>query len=254
MPNQNPLSNETKATINEAVRECFALVGLDYDAPDLRIVPLFEMITSHPILIKELPPEKRLTAELAVDCIRQEMGFPAQNYLHKANKLSGFIYAAQSDDQLFGCIFTDANEPTARRRFSAAHELAHYLLHFAPIAEREAGKFLSFSEGISFSSEEAYNEAEDEHEIRLVRDFEADESYNLGVLLKTWDYEQEADYFAAELLMPRVACLTLAQNYGSKFGKNKNAVVRRLATEFLTSFDAMNRRLQDLEFFDYDGN
>lgn len=242
-----------KQTINNQARACYETIGLDYDAPELRIAPLFEMITARPIFVKELAVEKRLTAELAVDCIRQEMGFAARNYLQKPNKLSGFIYAAQSAGKLFGCIFTETSEPTARRRFSAAHELAHYLLHFLPITENRANDFLVMTEGISFAGEES-DEIEDEYEMRLVQDFEAEESHNLSLFAKTWDYEREADRFAAELLMPRVACIGLAENYGRKFGKNKNAVVRRLATDFLVSFDAMNRRLQDLEFYQYDGN
>ena len=207
------------------------------------------MITAHPIFVKELAVEKRLTAELAVDCIRQEMGFAARDYLRKPYKLSGFIYAAQSAGRLFGCIFTETSEPTARRRFSAAHELAHYLLHFLPIAENRENDFLVMTEGISFADEES-DKVEELPEMRLVRDFEANESHDLSLFAKTWNYEREAEYFASELLMPRAACLTLAETYGRKFGKNKNAVVRRLATDFLVSFDAMNRRLQDLEFYE----
>lgn len=126
-----------KQTINNTARACYDTIGLDYDAPELRIAPLFEMITVHPIFVKELAVEKRLTAELAVDCIRQEMDFAARNYLQKPNKLSGFIYAAQAAGRLFGCIFTETSEPTARRRFSAAHELAHYLLHSDFIAAHQ---------------------------------------------------------------------------------------------------------------------
>lgn len=228
-----------KQTINHTARECYDAIGLDYDAPELRIAPLFEMITAHPIFVKELAFDKRLTAELAVDCIRQEMGFAARNYLQKPNKLSGFIYAAQSAGSLFGCIFTETSEPTARRRFSAAYELAHYLLDFAPIAQGQEDKFLAFTEGISFTNDET--DEEKKNEIRIVCDFSGEESRKL-ILGK--EREDRADAFAAELLIPRVACLTLAENYGRKFGKNKNVVARRLATDFLVSFDAMNRRLQ----------
>lgn len=243
------MNEATKQTINAAARQCFETVGLDYDSPELRIVPLFEMITAHPIFVKELQPEQRLTAALAVDCIRQEMGFAAKNYLQKPNNLSGFIYAAQSGGRLFGCIFTESSEPTARRRFSAAHELAHYLLDFMPIVRRQPDEFSAFTEGISFKDEEASDDKK-ENEILFIRDFAGEDSYDLAMFGDKDEHERIADHFAAELLMPRVAYLTLAENYGSKFGKNKNAVVRRLATEFLTSFDAMNRRLQDLDFFD----
>ena len=235
----------TKQTINEAVRKCFDLIGLDYDSIDTKIVPLFDIISAHPVFVKELPHEKRLTAELAVDCIRQEMGFAANNYLQKNNQLSGFIYAAQAQGQLYGCIFTEKSESTVRRRFSAAHELAHYLLHFAPIAEAKSSEFLAFTEGISFADEDA-GETDDKYELRLVRGFEGEDSYNLNLFQKTWDYEREADFFAAEMLMPQNACRALAKTYGNKFGTNKKVVVRRLAMEFLVSQEAMRRRLEDL--------
>ena len=52
--------------------------------------------------------------------------------------------------------------------------------------------------------------------------------------------EDEANQFAAELLMPEAACRALAQHYG------RRASPRRLATDFLVSVAAMHWRLRQL--------
>lgn len=62
--------------------------------------------------------------------------------------------------------------------------------------------------------------------------------------------ETEADFFAAEILMPRNACLQAAQVLKLNPEKNKKALIDRLATEFLVSFEAMKRRLEDLGAFE----
>ena len=61
--------------------------------------------------------------------------------------------------------------------------------------------------------------------------------------------EEEANFFAAELLMPRSACLQANEFLKGFAGKNKKAVINYFATEFLVSFEAMRRRLEDLNVF-----
>src|SRR5688572_9232157 len=48
-----------------------------------------------------------------------------------AEDLAGFLYANAGG----GSIFVRQEDAVARRRFSAAHELAHYLLHF-PLVQK----------------------------------------------------------------------------------------------------------------------
>ncbi len=83
-------------------------------------------------------------------------------------------------------------------------------------------------------------------EIKIADDFDF---IKIGAENK-YEMELEADFFAAELLMPRNACLELAKTYAEKFGANKTVTVRRLAAEFLVSFEAMLRRLKDLGFYE----
>jgi len=247
------MNENRKQEINRTVRETFAAAGLDYDSPENRVVPLFDIITSHDLYIEQLPKDKdlnknKLTAERAVDFIKQEMGLQVSNHLTQTNELSGYIYATRTRGILLGCIFTDTNEITTRRRFSAAHELGHYLLHFLPRAASKTRSgddddFSIFTEGVSFA---ASAEAKDKAEIKIVSGYEECEMMNLN----SDEMEREANFFAAELLMPRNACLELAKTYAEKFGANKTVTVRRLAAEFLVSFEAMLRRLKNLGFYE----
>ncbi len=248
------MNESRKQEINKTVRETFAVANLDYDSTAQRVVPLFEIITSHDLYVEQLPMDKdlnknKLTAKRAVDFIKQEMGLRVSNHLTRRDELSGYIYATQTRGILLGCIFTDTGEITTRRRFSAAHELGHYLLHFLPrvVSKTKSGDdddFSVFTEGVTFAEKSA--EAKDTAEIKIVSGYEESETINVD----RDEMETEANFFAAELLMPRNACLALAKTYAENFGANKNVIVRRLAAEFLVSFEAMLRRLKDLGFYE----
>ena len=249
------MNENRKREINKLVREKFAAANLDYDSTAQRVVPLFEIITSHDLYVEQLPRDKdlnknKLTAKRAVDFIKQEMGLQVNNHLTQTNELSGYIYATYSRGILLGCIFTDTNEISTRRRFSAAHELGHYLLHFLPrVADKTRSDdddgFSIFTEGVSFADKKN-TEAKDTAEIKIVSGYEESETIDVN----RDEMEKEANFFAAELLMPRNACLELAKTYAEKFGASKTVIVRRLASEFLVSFEAMLRRLKDLGFYE----
>lgn len=59
--------------------------------------------------------------------------------------------------------------------------------------------------------------------------------------------EEEADQFAAELLIPASACFALAKKFRGRFGTKRDVLAKRLATEFLVSQEAMKRRLKYLQ-------
>lgn len=237
------MNEETKQKINKAVRDTFAVVGVDYDSRQPQIVPLFEIIGEYSLFVTELADDRNLTSQRAIAAIGQKTSnLPTDN-----DKLSGFLYASQFEDVLDGWIFTEKSEPTVRRRFSAAHELGHYLLHFLPqLSEQPENKHSVFIEGVSFDKNET-DEKNNPAIIHVTQDLE--NARQIGGSRK-FEMEFEANQFAAELLMPRNACLASAQTYAKKFGANKAVLVRRLATDFLVSFEAMLRRLKDLEFYE----
>lgn len=234
--------NQTRRQqISETVRKTFAQANLDYDDVQAQIVPLNKLICeTSELLVAELSNGTILSTRNAVKFLEREIGFEMPDLDVDDKKLSGFLYVTQNKKQLRGCILTDKGEPSVRRRFSAAHELGHYLLHFLPLIENTETENLFLTESLMFD-EENNNKAE----IEIARDFDFKQ---IGVEDK-FQMELEADFFAAELLMPSKACLKAAQVLQWHPGKNKRALIDNLATLFFVSFEAMKRRLEDLEVF-----
>jgi Zn-dependent peptidase ImmA (M78 family) len=226
--------------ISESVREVFAKVNLDYDNFPPQIVPLNRIFAEYPLMIVELPDAKSLSTRSAVKFLEIEIGFEMPELETDERKLSGFLYTAKFGDYLQGCVFTDKSEPTVRRRFSAAHEFGHYLLHFIPLLKSATTENLFLTESMTIGDSD-----EIQSEIKIAEDFDFKK---IGAENK-YEMEREADFFAAELLMPRNACLKAATIF-IEIGKNKKALINRLATEFLVSFEAMRRRLEDLAVFE----
>lgn len=234
------MNPEKKQKISETVREVFAKVNLDYDDFPSQIVPLNRIFAEYPLMVVELPNGKPLSTKNAVKFLEIEIGFEMPELETDERKLSGFLYTAKFGDYLQGCVFTDKSEPTVRRRFSAAHEFGHYLLHFLPLLKTAGTESLFLTESMAINDSD-----EIQSEIKIAEDFDFK---RIGAENK-YEMEQEADFFAAELLMPRNACLKAATIF-IEIGKNKKALINRLATEFLVSFEAMKRRLEDLSVFE----
>ena len=234
------MNQAKKQKISETVREVFAQINLDYEDFPSQIVPLNQMFAEYPLMVVELPNGKTLSTKTAVKFLEIEIGFEMPELATDERNLSGFLYAAKYGNHLQGCIFTDKSEPTVRRRFSAAHEFGHYLLHFTPLLKAAESENLFLTESMAISDAD-----EIQAEIKIAEDFDFKK---IGTENK-YEMEQEADFFAAELLMPRNACLKAATIF-IEIGKNKKALINRLATEFLVSFEAMKRRLEDLSVFE----
>jgi Zn-dependent peptidase ImmA (M78 family) len=154
--------------------------------------------------------------------------------------LAGFLYAWPYRNAVWGCLLVEQHDIVERRRFSAAHELGHYMLHFRPAiqAEREHGRRLTMAEGLS------YRDQSDDKDAALptgASSYTHDADTQITMPFDdTARMEDEANQFAAELLMPEAACRALAQHYG------RRASPRRQATEFLVSVAAMHWRLKQL--------
>jgi len=235
------MNQARKQQINDTARTVFAENNLDYDDFSARVVPLNQIIAKYPLTVLELPDGKTLSTKTAVKFLEIEIGFEMPELKTDERKLSGFLYTANFGENLQGCVFTDKNEPTARRRFSAAHEFGHYLLHFLPMLKITNAESLFLTESLAFGEAD-----ENLSEIEMADDFDFKK---IGVEDKK-QMEAEADFFAAELLMPRNACLQASEFLKGFAGKNKKAVINYFATEFLVSFEAMKRRLEDLNVFE----
>jgi Zn-dependent peptidase ImmA (M78 family) len=129
--------------------------------------------------------------------------------------LAGFLYFAGKS----GLAFINADEILQRRRFSAAHELGHFVLHREKMAK------------FSFDAMETFKEFDN------VED----------------EIEREANHFAAELLMPESVLRARATELHDQHHSCPRLVLTyRLASELLVSREALRYRLNKLGIGDDD--
>ena len=232
-------SNESVATWIETAYRAASLEDIRTD-----IAPLYELISAYPLSIREV---KGLTYESAAKELSSLTGrtisFPDERQRDK--NLAGFLYT----QGYHGCVLVKGDDPVGRRRFSAAHELGHYVRHFLPLLERQgegaSREGLILVEGLSYSEDEDTAEAMPDGVPKLTRAAE-----DLSLAGDVARMEQEANEFAAELLMPAPVCERLVEEYGSKYGRRLAVLSRLLASELLVSQGAMRRRLRELELAD----
>lgn len=247
-----------RAKITLAVQQANKEAGLDPEKLNPGVVPLYDLIRAYPIRVAEL---KDMTAQSVAKFLEAETGQVLPIPESEDRKLAGYLYLQEYQGLFYGCILvekTPQSAPIARRRFSAAHELGHYLLHFLPLLERHqqdnSEEPLILTEGLYVAKK---SEVDDESDDKSEGDNDepSDRSTfttgSLAVLdalgIEQQQIEKEADQFAAELLMPASACQVLAERYCRRFGTKRDVLARRLATEFLVSKQAMMRRLGELE-------
>lgn len=135
-------------------------------------------------------------------------------------KLAGFLYA----NALGGYLFVRRGDVVTRRRFTAAHELGHYLLHLAPELDRRGPEDTGMVEA--------------DPEVT-----EAD-----GASLAAM--ERQANRFAAELLMPDWVCRDLVSRYSGRYGKVSRFLIHQIASDLLVSREAIAWRLYTLRLLD----
>jgi len=141
-------------------------------------------------------------------------GIHAGDLGEPSEKLAGFIFVTGR----VGWAFVNATDILPRRRFTAAHELGHSVMH-----RKIMGRF-------NADTPDSISEAH------------AD---------KVTEMEREANRFAVELLMPSEICLARANEMKLEFGCCPRGVLTyRLAAELLVSREAMRYRLANLEVGD----
>jgi Zn-dependent peptidase ImmA (M78 family) len=197
------------------------------------ITPLGELIGSFNLVSKELVG---LSPIAALQYLSQQGALIETVEEVGQDALAGFLYTSTS----YGCIFVEAGDHFVRRRFSAAHELGHYLLHFQPlltVAERDH-ECLELTEALYRGS---------------VDDPEATESGRVGQpglhilqrrLPSEAQMEYEANQFATALLMPEELVRGLFAR--TILRMNDDDLIVYLAREMLVSLEAMRWRLKNL--------
>jgi hypothetical protein len=231
--------SQLDATIAQAINEVYLKVGQSF-SNQKGIVPLFELLKAFSLPVVELP---NLSYRVIADFLREETGRPANIAQPDERELAGFLYVAQYFNHLWGFIFLRQDDNIGRRRFSAAHELGHYILHFWPFLQQHKleGENLILTEGLS------QTEKGDEEIWQGRPVFSSAGKEVLTTPTKSVaQMEQEADRFAAELLMPAPLCRQLVQDTLHRMVNKPEVIAKRLAADLLVSPAAMRVRLKTL--------
>ena len=103
-----------------------------------------------------IPAEiKSVTETAPVDVLEAARRLGVQVFSAKlADKVSGVLLRDPSYGSKSGfVIFVDSDEPSYRQRFTAAHELGHFVLHRDAVGERNEDNYLLRSENMSNQQE-----------------------------------------------------------------------------------------------------
>jgi hypothetical protein len=222
------------ARIADAVDRCYKNAELVYQPDSSRVVPLAKLLAAWPIMFAELP---QLTRRSAATYLSQRSGHKVDLEADADLPLAGFLYSYPYFGEVWGCILVEKNDRVERRRFSAAHEIGHYLLHFLPRIKKQlaCGEYLYLDESLLSTAETGLALPHDSKMFARPADAPAVRLADDTALL-----EREANHFAAELLMPEPACRKLVQKNPA------GATPYRLASEFMVSPAAMEYRMRSL--------
>jgi Zn-dependent peptidase ImmA (M78 family) len=220
------------------------LATLDLSVRDYSISPLYEMIGSYPIRTAEI---ERLTFKSAAQFLSSETGqvVPVPDDDNQA--LAGFLFIQRYHHAFYGCILVEKHDSVVRRRFSAAHELGHYLLHFLPMLDSEPDwRDMVLAEGLTYPEESS--EDLPIGKLAVIPSPEQNVQFNF---VGNETLEREANQFAAELLIPEEKCQQMYHSFSKKYGVQRPVLIKRLATEFLVSAESMKWRLMALKLHPY---
>ncbi len=200
--------------------------------PGRHIAPLGELIGSFNLVSKELV---ELSPKTALQYLSQQGALIETREQEGQDALAGFLYTSTS----YGCIFVEASDHFVRRRFSAAHELGHYLLHFQPLllmAEQDH-EYVELTEALY------QGRTDDPEATESGRVGRAEQSTLQHRLPSEARMEYEANQFATELLMPEETVRGLFAR--AMLRLNDDDLVASLAREMLVSLEAMRWRLRN---------
>lgn len=209
--------------VADAIARLYADAGLPWPPPangTILPVPLEMLIRTYNLAHQEVLGLTRATA--GAHLVR--WGVQPPELLEDNAPLAGFLFANARGGYILVC----GDDPLPRRRFTAAHELGHYLLHFLPRLR-------------AAQDPETYLVQDDSGE--TVREDERPSS-NKEVSLP--EMERQANRFAAELLMPETACRAAREHFAGRFRTTARYLEHHLASTLLVSREAVRWRLGNL--------
>jgi hypothetical protein len=236
------MNHEATDRISSAIETAYLAADITANKA-ATIAPLRELVRAFPIRVVEI---QSLTYISAYEFIENATGQPILTNDTEARRLAGFLYATGNTPETALCLMlVEANDPIPRRRFTAAHELGHFILHFLTALDVEFnpyGEELTFVENTTYPDEIEANEDMPAGEAFFTRGYEQYEYSD-----KSLEHiEAEANAFATNLLMPEAVCKVLFNYYVSRCNYMESAVIKSLSTQLLVSQQAMRWRLRQL--------
>jgi Zn-dependent peptidase ImmA (M78 family) len=212
----------------------------------VRITPLYDLVANYPIWMAEV---EGLSIERAGIFLAEKTGQKPDLGLENFGPISGFFYAYQYKGGFVGCILVEKRDPVVRRRFSVAHELGHYKLHFEPWLIQLSPE--QMNEGVLMTDTMIYPSQSENPNVLTAGagnalPIDMGEVVRQPVMVMNDDDEIEANQFAAALLMPESAVRQRAAEFFPPAGQPRGYLASRLAGEFLVSKEAMAFRLATL--------
>jgi len=227
-----------RPSVKETISALYNTAGISFPQNGRsKIVLLRHLINAFGLECIELP---NLTARVALEFLSRYGATILPDDDRNESPLAGYLYITTN----FGCIFVNQSDRVTRRRFSVAHELGHYLLHFRPLLDalKRSGELITLYH--SDHKKKDANEPEDLNaDFFEGRTIAFSESNIEDFLPPTEQMEKEADFFAGELLLP--AEIVRAQ--AAILDLPPDDLSWRMATIFLVSRSAMQRRLLELD-------
>lgn len=219
--------------ITDAIQSLYHAAELTMPTVSSPIAPLGELVQYQNVTCTE---NTNLSIQSAMNYLLKRGGLSEAWIEPSREPLAGFLYA----NSRWGSIFVEKSDLVTRRRFSVAHELGHYLLHFQPLLTNATPMdgFMEAIEAFPTSESEGDADALPVGQVMLI-------GISPDVVRTFGQMEREANQFAAELLMPAAVVCALTALYLPHF--REDDLVWRLASELLVSRAAMRWRLRDLD-------
>jgi hypothetical protein len=198
------------------VEQLYAAAGLPWPPSIDRVlapVPLGRLLAAHSLTCEEVPGLTRAAAAEFLD----RRGVPRPDMVQDATPLAGLLLAGAGG----GCILVRREDSLARRRFTAAHALGHYLLHLRPQLPEGPAACL-----VQEDTDETVREGEEKTPLA--------------------PRDRQANAFALELLVPEVVVRGLHAHYRERFVPTARFLEHQLESGLLVSREAARWRLREL--------